>query len=465
MSTTQTLERVAAEVAIDLDALAGRISRELAVRVPEYERALVAAGDDPVTVCRGTLALLMGGLRRRELPPAAGAQVRLVGAGRCEAGVALDTLVEVISMERQLLGLAFEEAAQELGINGRSILLAERRLDRFAAGLIAEIARGYMAAVTERNRRQQESMAALVRVAAAINRSFELPDVAHTALKAITEALHADAGVLWLRAEEGGDLGLAYTHGLRWDEDRRLRTSASSSAPIVERAVRAGAAVSGPPLATNGEALLSGVAAIGVRSRGELMGVVLAGNRKAEPFSHAQLGFLRSASDYLAAALVRAQRHRREARTDSLTGLANRTELERQLEREIAGARRHGRPLGLLVVDLDGLKAINDEQGHPAGDAALRSLAGALLRSVRSTDTCARIGGDEFAIVMPDTTLAQATEVRARVARALAESGLRVSAGVAGWDPSLSAQELFKMADTRLYRAKRRHHRERGLGA
>jgi diguanylate cyclase (GGDEF)-like protein len=273
--------------------------------------------------------------------------------------------------------------------------------------------------------------------------------------------MQADAGVLWLRAEEGGDLGLAYTQGLRWDEDRRLRTSHSESAPIVERAVRAGGAVSGPPLATNGDLLLTGIAAMALRSRGELLGVIVVGNRAPQLFTHTKLTFLRSASDYLAAALVRAHQHRREARTDALTGLTNRHELERQLERVIAGSRRHHRPLSLLMVDLDGLKAINDEQGHPAGDAALRSLASALQRAVRSIDTSARIGGDEFAVVMPDTTLAQATEVRNRITRTLADSGLRVSAGVAEWEPTMAAQDLFKMADTRLYRAKRRHHKER----
>lgn len=220
--------------------------------------------------------------------------------------------------------------------------------------------------------------------------------------------------------------------------------------------------MTGPPLAAGGEHLLAGVAATAVRSRGDVLGVIAVGNREPHGFGHPQLTLLQSASDYLAAALVRARQHRREARTDALTGLANRAELERQLERAIASASRHTRPLALVLIDLDGLKTINDERGHAAGDAALRALAGALQAAVRSIDTCARIGGDEFAVVMPDTALAHATEVRNRVSRVLMESGLRVSAGVAAWEPGQSAQDIFKMADTRLYREKRRHHRQRG---
>ncbi len=460
MNSLQTLDRVAAALDQDLDTLAARVTAELAVRVPEHQRALVAAGEDPLQVCRGGLAFMLAALRHRALLSATREQVRKVGAARSDAGVALDTLVEVVFRERQLLGLAFEDQARALGVGERAVLQAERRLDRFAAAVIAELARGYMGAVTERSRCQQESMAALIKVAAAINRSLELSDVARTALAAITGALEAPAGVLWLHSEEDGQLGLAYTHGLRWDEDRRLRSSRSTRPPLVERAIRAGAAVTGPPLAIDGDTLLAGVAAIAVRSRGDLLGVMAIGHRLPHSFAHAQLTLLRSAADYLAAALVRARQHRREARTDALTGLSNRAELERYLERSIATARRHTRPLALLMVDLDGLKEINDERGHAAGDAALRALAAALQAGVRSEDACARIGGDEFAVVMPDTTLAQAHDVRSRIVHLLAASGLRVSSGVAAWEAGQTAQDLFKMADTRLYREKRRHHRK-----
>src|SRR5205085_3469055 len=89
--------------------------------------------------------------------------------------------------------------------------------------------------------------------------------------------------------------------------------------------------------------------------------------------------------------------------TDHLTGLANRRRFERQLEREVARTRRYGRPFCLLLVDIDNFKAVNDERGHEAGDEALRRVANAIQSDTRGIDTGARIGGDEFAVILPET--------------------------------------------------------------
>jgi len=116
-------------------------------------------------------------------------------------------------------------------------------------------------------------------------------------------------------------------------------------------------------------------------------------------------------ADQVAIALDRARQYSSEARTDHLTGLANRREFERIMEREVALAERHDRKLSLMMIDLDNLKRINDRQGHSAGDAALRLIAQQLQRVVRASDICARIGGDEFGVAMPETDLLRAREV------------------------------------------------------
>lgn len=466
----QTRGRVTASVAAELDRHAERAAAEVAARVPEYERALRAAGEDPRAAGEGALALFLAVIDNRRALAGAARSIRRVAAGRCEAGVALDTLIEAVSAQRDVLRQALEAAAVPLGPPHaeRALLDLERRLDAAVTGTIAEVARGYMAAVTERSRRQQESMAALVRVASAVNRSVEVGEVAAAALAAIAEALGVDAAALWTPAEDSPEVVLAYTHGFRWDEDRDLRAPGAGLPRLVARAARGASAVNGSPLTAGETVVLEGAAAVGLRSRGELCGVLAAGDRRARAFTEAELRFLTSAGDQVAAAIVRSSQHRREARTDGLTGLANRKELERQLQSAIATSRRHARALTLVLADLDGLKAINDTQGHAAGDGALRSVAAALLATVRSTDLCARIGGDEFAIVLPDTPSAVAAEVMKRVEQRLADSGLRLSYGIAGWEPRLSGYMLFKLADNRLYREKRRHHRideESGLGA
>src|ERR687889_296761 len=88
---------------------------------------------------------------------------------------------------------------------------------------------------------------------------------------------------------------------------------------------------------------------------------------------------------------------------DLLTGLANRRRFERQLEREVARTERYGRPFCLLLVDIDNFKEVNDTQGHDAGDEALRRVANVIQSGTRGIDTGARIGGDEFAVILPET--------------------------------------------------------------
>jgi diguanylate cyclase (GGDEF)-like protein len=156
-----------------------------------------------------------------------------------------------------------------------------------------------------------------------------------------------------------------------------------------------------------------------------------------------------------------------EARTDHLTGLANRREFERAIEREVALAQRHGRPLTMMLVDLDGLKRINDGHGHQAGDEALRLVAQQLLRVVRASDVCGRLGGDEFGVAMPETSLSRAREVAARLGAAIRTNSdsanppgpIEVSVGFAVWKQGRDWKAVYEIADKALYDDKRRHKR------
>jgi diguanylate cyclase (GGDEF)-like protein len=156
-----------------------------------------------------------------------------------------------------------------------------------------------------------------------------------------------------------------------------------------------------------------------------------------------------------------------EARTDHLTGLANRREFERAMEREVALAQRHDRPLTMMLIDLDGLKQINDLHGHQAGDAALRLVAQQLLRVVRASDLCGRLGGDEFGVAMPETSLPRAREVAARLDSAIRTisqgetppEAIEVSVGLAAWRRGCDWKVVYEAADKALYNNKRRHKR------
>jgi diguanylate cyclase (GGDEF)-like protein len=145
---------------------------------------------------------------------------------------------------------------------------------------------------------------------------------------------------------------------------------------------------------------------------------------------------------------------------DSLTALQNRRCFHDHLEREVARANRYERRLALIVFDLDNFKAINDHVGHLVGDLALAEVAKRVQAAVRSADIACRVGGDEFAVIMPESGLADAELIANRIARAVAERPLgqghtlHVSAGVAELKTQDDGNALFERADEALYRAK-----------
>jgi len=165
-----------------------------------------------------------------------------------------------------------------------------------------------------------------------------------------------------------------------------------------------------------------------------------------EPLIHALLARVREVEQL-----------RRLAGRDELTGIANRRTFNDALRRELARTRRDGRPLSVLLFDLDGLKTINDELGHPAGDEALRLVARFGSEALRNGDMLARLGGDEFGVVLPNTDELQARAIGHRIRALLAGqrvdgAPIRLSLGVAvtsGEDSSEGA--LLLAADADLY--------------
>ncbi len=154
----------------------------------------------------------------------------------------------------------------------------------------------------------------------------------------------------------------------------------------------------------------------------------------------------------------------RQAVTDDLTGLANRRQFLVQLDSEIARSRRSGSPLGIILADLDDFKRVNDTHGHQAGDVALRSFAEILKTMARDVDLAVRLGGEEFAVLLPDTDLAGAAQLAERLRLALESSlighpptQMRVTAsfGVSSFPAAAAAEDLLTDADRRLYDAKR----------
>jgi diguanylate cyclase (GGDEF)-like protein len=148
------------------------------------------------------------------------------------------------------------------------------------------------------------------------------------------------------------------------------------------------------------------------------------------------------------------------AREDALTGLGNRRALEEALGHEAARAGRTGESVGLLLIDVDRFKSINDRHGHAVGDACLRTVADALVHALRAADSCFRWGGDEFVVLLPDTGLAATREAAARAAASVAtrldpdQAPLSVGIGCAELRGDMTADEVFAAADADLLAAK-----------
>ncbi len=151
---------------------------------------------------------------------------------------------------------------------------------------------------------------------------------------------------------------------------------------------------------------------------------------------------------------------RQAAETDALTGLHNQRYFHDTLRREVARAQRYGRQVALLVLDLDEFKAINDRIGHLAGDSVLAKAAERLREAARATDVACRVGGDEFAVILPESGATDADQLFTRVRDSLAGTSvgpagrLRISGGIAELRHGDTGASLFERADGALYRAK-----------
>jgi len=153
----------------------------------------------------------------------------------------------------------------------------------------------------------------------------------------------------------------------------------------------------------------------------------------------------------------------RQATTDGLTGLANHKEFYEVLERELWRSRRYGGQISLIMVDIDNLKEINDAYGHRAGDKVIKEISRKIKKCIRQIDTAARYGGDEFVVILPNTSLPDAIVVAERMVDVVAHSPitwkneqitLSISAGLGRYDADTNPEDIASRSDQALYAAK-----------
>ena len=290
--------------------------------------------------------------------------------------------------------------------------------------------------------------------------SIDLDEVLSRTLEAAAGIAGADAVLISMGGTEGKPLVASL--GLTAEEAERQALAGPPDGGQA-RSVAISYRYTPEELSSNGELIHSGVAVPLAGEDGPSGFLSVFSRSHGRSFGDEAVAELERLAGRAGPAIANARRYR-EARQladlDALTSLHNRRYFHETLGREVARARRYDRHLALIVLDLDDFKEVNDRVGHLAGDAALADAAERVREVVRTADVACRVGGDEFAVILPESTLADADQLYRRIqaavsARPIAQVGqLDLSAGVAELRADDDATALFQRADEALYRAK-----------
>jgi diguanylate cyclase (GGDEF)-like protein len=352
----------------------------------------------------------------------------------------------------------FLDAARRLGSGDFSSPIRVEGNDEFAAlgaefnSMSSELSRRLDELSQERARLQE----AIRRIGHTFASSLDRPALLELALKTAVDAVQGSGGRISVRASDDEPLAETGREG-----------SLAGFEDVVRDAERAALSNGGVAEAHTAAVSVVAVALDPLEPSQRAHGVISVA-RRGRPFSGDDLEVLRSLGTEAALALENIELHlqvRRQALTDELTGLANHGRFQELLDAEIEQVRRYHHPIGLIMLDVDDFKAVNDTYGHPQGDDVLRHVARVLQENSRDADTPARYGGEELSLILPHTDLdgahAIAERIRTavdglRIARPDGREALRVTAslGVAASTDGDKAA-LIADADDALYEAKR----------
>ena len=326
-----------------------------------------------------------------------------------------------------------------------------------------------------RDRRSRTRLQAFARVASSLGPQLNVDDLSQTLASEMQTMLHADRGVFFLVHDRVIDK--VFSAG--FPDDVRERLHSLSGQGLGDAPGLADLAAGRPVITEDthkGSPLIADPGRVGVRSYiavpvlvdDELRGILLSTNHgRARRYRAADVRSATALAAQASAALRYAlvyEQTLEAAQRDHLTGLGNRRAFSEQLTAEVERARRHARDLSVLVLDLDHLKDINDTRGHAAGDEALENVGSTVRSGSRREDGVFRIGGDEFALVLPETGSEEACAVAERIRLSVRrgqltgnnDHPLTVSVGVSSFpEHGSTADELFERADAAMYEVKR----------
>jgi len=466
-----TMRSVAEGLMGDLDAIAAAMVAAYRERIPDYTDLLDKHGEDVYSVSRNAaLIFLRLVIEDRFATDEELSVIRIAGRARADQGLSLDAMLQAYSVGREVAFDIIRAAAEAAEVDEEEVSRVTLLVAAFMEKLALMVTQGFLEHIHAAYKEESRRLNALVDLGTSINRSLDLDEVVNVGLDRTRQALRVEWAGLWLVTLEKGSVRL-FRQQLdeSWTEARGV-TETEVDVPLGEgslgRAARDGTPLFyGPDNLPDNPRVRSTkcrmVAIVPLLYREHSLGLLGIASNRRESLTTRDQDFLRAIADQMAVAVHQVQEHMREARTDFLTGLANRHEFDSFLRRELSRAKRFGDPLCVAMMDLDGLKRLNDEAGHRAGDEALRTIGSTLKATVRTLDLAARIGGDEFALVMPQTDLSGAHDVLSRFQEHVAElrgsgqPGLSISVGFAQWEEGQTLDALCATADGKLYEAKR----------
>ncbi len=293
----------------------------------------------------------------------------------------------------------------------------------------------------------------------------------------VAELLEAERASLWLFDENSNEIALRAAKGFLIDEDSRIGVGqgiaggvVESGAPLVIKDIdSSGLTVSPADRNYKTKSFISYPIAIGGRKIGLLN---VASKRTGAAFDDVDLSLLEIVGPQIAVAMERSEWQQRATQfqlmsiTDPLTGLLNRRYLEERLTEELSRSKRYNYSMSCLMIDIDDFKKYNDRNGHQAGDVALKITAHSLKAALRSADIACRYGGEEFCILLPQTTVTEAGVIAERMRQKVADtvyphgasqpSGrVSISIGISTFGKHIdTAESIIAAADRALYTAK-----------
>ena len=463
-SAADILDSLAVGLAADSAQTGRKTLTVIRTRSPELVRLSEDTGEDLIATSGRFIDILLTSLRSDVDLPWFDYERRTRDYGRLKAaqGIPLDTVLDMLAVYRRA---TIELITQPIeGTTGRDeiLALAHGRLEAVIERLTTCVVRGYLEHLDAEHRTREVELYGLAAIVTSMGRSLEVVETAEVALVETLAALRMSAGALWSR--ERSTFRLVHVAGLNPQEVEQFTRESGPHVKAMVAAVGRSESRVGRGLGGEWNALRAQL-----RVKGRVVGVMAVGTKMPRVVGASDFRFMAAVADQVAIALDRSRQFSNEARTDHLTGLANRREFERVMEREVALAERHNRKLSLMMIDLDNLTRVNDRQGHRAGDTALRLVAQQLQRVVRTSDVCGRLGGDKFGVAMPETDFGPAQEVGSRLRAAVGEAGLaarspepiEISIGLTTWRNGQDWQAAYEVVDGELYEDKRRRKAQR----